>query len=63
MLEKLSGHQVPIKYEDWRPGDQLVYVSDIRKAERDLGWQPQVSMAEGIERLWQWIHENPELFS
>jgi nucleoside-diphosphate-sugar epimerase len=37
-------------------------VSDIRKAERELGWRPQVPMAEGIERLWRWVDSAPELF-
>jgi CDP-paratose 2-epimerase len=62
MLEKLAGQSIPVTYADWRPGDQPVYVSDIRKAERDLGWRPRVSVVEGIERLWQWIDANPRLF-
>ena len=62
MLEKHAGQPIPVRYADWRPGDQPVYVSDIRKAERDLGWRPQVSMPEGIERLWRWVDANPGLF-
>jgi CDP-paratose 2-epimerase len=51
-----------VTYTDWRPGDQPVYVSDIRKAERELDWRPQVPIREGVERLWRWIDANPELF-
>lgn len=63
MLEKLAGRPIPVTYADWRPGDQPVYVSDIRKAERDLGWRPRVSVTEGVERLWCWIDANEELFT
>jgi CDP-paratose 2-epimerase len=63
VLEKLAGHPIPVSYGDWRPGDQPVYISDIRKAQREFGWQPQVSMPAGVERLWQWIDANPRLFS
>ena len=63
MLEQLARHALPIKHSDWRPGDQPVYISDIRKAERELAWRPQVSMTAGIEKLWNWVNANPHLFT
>ena len=62
LLAELAGRPIPVTYGDWRPGDQPVYVSDIRKAERELGWTPRVSMREGVTRLWNWIDANPQLF-
>jgi len=61
-LERLSGRPISTKFAEWRPGDQTVYVSDIRKAQRELGWQPKVSLHEGLERLWRWVDANPEVF-
>jgi len=62
ILEELAGHPIPVQYDDWRPGDQPVYISDIRQARGELGWTPQVRLHEGIQRLWKWVHENPALF-
>lgn len=62
MLEELAGHHLPVTYSNWRPGDQRVYVSDVRKAEQELGWSPEVSPEKGLEQLWEWIGRNPELF-
>jgi CDP-paratose 2-epimerase len=54
-LERLAGHAVHTERCEWRPGDQRVYVSDIRKAGRVLSWRPQVGLDEGLERLWRWV--------
>ncbi|HIQ00893.1 MAG TPA: NAD-dependent epimerase/dehydratase family protein, partial [Anaerolineales bacterium] len=62
LLERLLGRPIPVSYDDWRPGDQRVYVSDIRKAGRELGWEPRVGVEEGIGRLYEWVVENRGLF-
>lgn len=62
MLERLLGRPVPTGKGDWRPGDQRIYVSDIRKAQRELKWTPKIGVAEGVERLYRWVMENRNLF-
>lgn len=62
LLAELLGRPIPVSYTDWRPGDQPIYVSDIRKAERELGWSPSISVHEGITRLFEWIRDNQNLF-
>jgi CDP-paratose 2-epimerase len=62
MLERLLGRPIPVSRGDWRPGDQRVFYADTRKAERELGWKPRISLEEGIERLYGWIAEHKELF-
>ena len=62
MLEELRGAPIPVKYGDWRPGDQKIYVSDIRKAQRLLNWNPKTSVREGVEKIYYWVHKNRELF-
>lgn len=62
LLENLIGRELPATYGDWRPGDQRVFIADIGKAERQLGWRPKVSVEEGVARLINWVQENKELF-
>ena len=62
LLERISGRTLQVTHAEWRPGDQPVYISDIRKAEHDLGWQPHVSLEAGLDRLWRWIDSNVHLF-
>ena len=62
LLEDLLGQPIEVRFTDERPGDQLVYVSDIRKASQELGWQPQVSIEDGVRKLFTWIENNLALF-
>lgn len=50
-LAKLIGKLPLVTYGAFRPGDQLVYVSDIQKALKELGWTPQVAILEGLRRM------------
>lgn len=63
MLEKLLGKKIEVAWGDWRPGDQKVYVSDIRKAKRELGWQPKIGVEKGVKNLFEWVKSNIALFS
>ncbi len=51
-----------VRYAAWRPSDQRVYISDIAKASRELGWQPRVPPPEGLGRLIEWVVEHQGLF-
>jgi CDP-paratose 2-epimerase len=61
-LEKLLGRSIQVKRSQWRPGDQKVFVADIRKAEKQLGWKPAVEVEEGVNRLYRWVRENQGSF-
>ncbi len=62
LLESLAGRKIEVKRGDWRPGDQKVYISDIRKAEAELGWKPKAPPSDGMRRLWDWVSGNARLF-
>jgi CDP-paratose 2-epimerase len=50
-LERIVGTLPLASYGEFRPGDQRIYVSDIRKAQEDLGWTPSVGIAEGLRLM------------
>jgi CDP-paratose 2-epimerase len=60
-LESRLGRAVEHKFEPWRPGDQLVYISDIRKAGKQLNWSPRFGIEDGLGRLADWIEKSGAL--
>jgi CDP-paratose 2-epimerase len=62
LLEDLLGKDIPVSWGDWRPGDQKVFVADIRKAQRELGWKPRYDVRSGVKRLVEWVSAHEDLF-
>ncbi|WXG40360.1 MAG: SDR family NAD(P)-dependent oxidoreductase [Candidatus Freyarchaeum deiterrae] len=62
LLEEVTGKRTKIEYSDWRPSDQKVYVSDIRKVRKKLGWEVKISPKEGVSKMVEWLKANIELF-
>lgn len=58
LIEEITGRTISIERSSWRPGDQKYYVSDVSKFSRATGWQPRVSVREGVGRLCAWLLEN-----
>jgi CDP-paratose 2-epimerase len=54
IIERLRG-RCQVEFDAWRPSDQRYYVSDTRKFQAATGWQPEVSVAHGIERMYAWL--------
>jgi len=63
ILAEVSGLEIPVEYNDWRPGDQKVYISNIKKCHTELGWTPGIDVREGLARLYIWASENIDLFA
>jgi CDP-paratose 2-epimerase len=61
-LEQRRGKALAYQQADWRPGDQRVYVSDIRLASQELAWAPRIGWRAGLELLYNWVSQNQELF-
>ncbi len=57
ILEIVLEKPIPRRFDKIRPGDQRVYVSDIRKAMRELEWSPKISRRETVERMIDWARQ------
>jgi CDP-paratose 2-epimerase len=57
-----TGHRLEYETEPVRPGDQPLYVTDFDKLRQHTGWQPQMSLEQILEEMYEWWKENRELF-
>lgn len=62
ILKEKTGKEMQMTFKDWRPSDQKVYISDTSKVKEKLGWQPEISVNDGIQTLMDWAKENKEMF-
>jgi dTDP-glucose 4,6-dehydratase len=60
LLELLGKPKSLIKYVADRLGHDRRYAIDCSKAERELGWQPQVSFETGLQETIDWYKANAE---
>jgi len=60
-IEDLLGRPINYSFDDWRPGDQKVYYSNISRTKRDFLWEPKISKEKGIRKLFHWVLDNKEM--
>jgi len=73
LVVEITGSPINPIYEDIKPGEhsQIIaenrmrlpselqaMVLDVTKAKVRLGWQPQITLREGIHAEWQWLRQN-----
>ena len=56
-IGELVGRPVEARYAEWRAGDQRYYVSDTRRAARELGLGAPRPWREGVAALARWLRE------
>lgn len=52
-LNKKGGKKLTLSHKPWRPADQKIYISDISKVKKMLGWKPKTTVWDGIEQIWK----------
>jgi CDP-paratose 2-epimerase len=64
LMEKMYNKKLKVNtLKTPRKSDQCVYISDIRKIERKLGWKPTIDIEEGYFQIIEWISDNKEILS
>jgi CDP-paratose 2-epimerase len=61
-LEKYLNKKINFEFSNWRHGDQKIYISDITKIKKDIGWIPKINTKEGLLNLCNWVSKNKKLF-
>lgn len=56
-IRKVTGVQVGIEHQAPRPGDVRDSLADLSRGGELLGYQPSVSLSEGLKRTWEWFRE------
>lgn len=54
LIEELVGKKAELSHQPFHPADVRATWADIKKAEKLLGWYPQVSFRNGITELVKW---------
>ncbi len=58
LIERYTGKRAVIDFKEFHKADMKDTWADIGKAEKLLGWKPEVSLEEGMERTVRWFIDN-----
>jgi CDP-paratose 2-epimerase len=59
-IESELDRRIRTVHQDWRAGDQRYYVSDTRRAQRELGLARPRPWREGVSQLLEWLRRKNE---
>src|SRR5689334_7183023 len=57
-IELLTGRSMDRVLHERRPGDQLVYITDNGKIQRDTGWKPEIGLKKTVRLLQEFWEQN-----
>jgi UDP-glucuronate 4-epimerase len=64
-VARLAGTEVPAQRRAAQPGDVDATTADLTKARELLGYQPEVTLDDGLRRQWEWLaaQDHPQALS
>ncbi len=57
-MSELLGHDIDVRFSDWRAGDQRYFVADTRAIGETLHLAPAVPWKQGVANLAEWLRES-----
>jgi UDP-glucuronate 4-epimerase len=63
MMEDFIGKKADVQHLPIHPADMLANWANVEKARRILGWEPQISLSEGVSNLIHWYEAEREWVS
>ena len=60
LLEEIVGQKADIQHQPLNPADMLANWANVEKAGRLLGWEPRVSLRQGLEQTVAWYNAERE---
>jgi UDP-glucose 4-epimerase len=54
-LQRAAGSNLPVEFAPARSGEQMKSFVSIDKAAKELGWQPEVSLDDGLALTYEWF--------
>ena len=58
LLERLSGRSLDVRRTEAAAGDVRRTMADVARIRDDLGWEPRVSLENGLAAQWEWAAAN-----
>jgi CDP-paratose 2-epimerase len=60
LVEQLTGRKFKLRFDEPRPGDQLYYVTNYSKFQRETGWKPELTPNDTLKRIHEFwkSHQN-----
>ncbi|MEO0368175.1 MAG: SDR family NAD(P)-dependent oxidoreductase [Pseudomonadota bacterium] len=63
LLRATLDKDIELNWDEWRPGDQPVFVCNIESADDLIGWKPTIDVTSGVRKLIEWVDVNRALFT
>jgi len=62
LVVKISGKDIQIVFDETKPEGDKARAADASKAAAILGWKPTVSLEEGLQKTYEWIKNEIEVY-